>query len=304
MKNKSTATEHLEMFIDFQEYLKSNKSIDVIFIDFAKAFDSVIHKKLLIKLSHIGIKGRLLNWIEAFLINRTQQVKINDEHSDSSIVTSGVPQGSVLGPLLFLIFINDLPSVISNNVKIKIFADDIKIYYPISNLQDHQLLQTALDSISVWSNDWQLPISVTKCSVLHIGKHNKQLKYTLNKVVLPSSDNCKDLGIILEPSLQFDEYIKQIRIKANQKSNLILKYFRSRNKSLLTRAFKTYVRPIVEYNTFIWNPHLNSDIDKIEYVQKNFTKRLFGKHSSISYENRLDNLNLQSLKERRIMNDL
>uniref|UniRef100_A0A2D4JW71 Reverse transcriptase domain-containing protein n=1 Tax=Micrurus paraensis TaxID=1970185 RepID=A0A2D4JW71_9SAUR len=145
--------------------LDQGKAIDAIYIDFCKAFDSVVHDKLLLKLNSYGISGSLHKWITAFLSNRQQIVKIGSAISNPAPVNSGVPQGSVLGPTLFILYINDLCNhLISNCI---LFADDVKLFNTTDNAT---ILQSDLDYVSEWSNIWQLQISTNKCSVLHIGK--------------------------------------------------------------------------------------------------------------------------------------
>ena len=139
-----------------------------IYLDFKKAFDSVPHQRLLTKLHGYGVRGNIFNWVKDFLTGRTQHVTINDKQSSSTNVSSGVPQGSVLGPTLFIYFINDLPTVVTT--LIKIFADDTKAYNRISNFKDHEELQFTIERLVEWSNTWQLKFNGGKCKVLHIGK--------------------------------------------------------------------------------------------------------------------------------------
>ena len=155
---------------------KDNRnSIDVVYIDFAKAFDSVSHKKLLSKLYAYGIRGQILNWISEFLRDRKQRVNIEGDFSTIGNVTSGVPQGSVLGPLLFLIFINDLPNCIGDLCEVNLFADDCKLFLVHNNQPNKNAnLQLALDKLQLWAESSQLSIQPEKCEVLYIGKKNKK----------------------------------------------------------------------------------------------------------------------------------
>ena len=176
------------------KHIDSKIPIDVVYIDFQKAFDSVVHSKLLIKLQSYGINGFLLKWITSFLSNRVQSVKVESVISDPAPVISGVPQGSVLGPTLFLVFINDLVEVVKHS-EILLFADDLKIFNISSN---NMLLQADLCNVSNWSNTWQLPISIKKCNTLYIGRNNPCYQYTLNDTPLESVGNsCKDLGVYI-----------------------------------------------------------------------------------------------------------
>lgn len=156
----STCSQLLECVNDWSIELNLRHSVDVAYIDFQKAFDSVVHSKLCYKLKSYGVSGKLLDWISDFLFNRTQAVKINNNLSDYVPVKSGVPQGSVLGPVLFLLYINDIVDLFGNGLCVKLFADDLKIYAVINDIVDVNLLQAGLDALNVWSDDWQLPISI------------------------------------------------------------------------------------------------------------------------------------------------
>ena len=166
----------------------------MILLDFSKAFDSVSHRRLLSKLEFYGIRGRPAAWIKAFLTNRTQVVSVNGSHSNPQPVTSGVPQGSVLGPVLFLFYINDITDNI--NSQIRLFADDSVIYREINDHQDHLILQRDLDNLSVWADLWQLNFNITKC--YHLGITNKTVplsyNYLLNNCAISGTTSTKYLG--------------------------------------------------------------------------------------------------------------
>ena len=138
---------------------------DLILLDFSKAFDKVSHEKLLLKLHHCGVRGQVLHWIKAFLSNRSQTVVLESEKSSKVTVTSGVPQGSVLGPILFLVSINDLPEHIKS--KVRLFADDTAVYLAVSNLEHAQILQEELDRLAKWSLEWDMEFNPSKCTVIH-----------------------------------------------------------------------------------------------------------------------------------------
>ena len=156
---------------DLGRQLTLGKQTDLVPLDFSKAFDKVNHLKLIYKLSCFGVKGNTLNWIQSFLIGRTQTVVLDGESSNEVPVTSGVPQGSVLGPLLFLLYINDLPENIQSQVRL--FADDTAMYLTVSNLQDSQVLQTDLESLQHWEQTWDMEFNPNKCQVLHITRSKK-----------------------------------------------------------------------------------------------------------------------------------
>ena len=189
-----------------------------------------------------------------------------------------MPQGSVLGPLLFLLFINDLCNLSTkhSDIKLKPFADDVKLYAPTCSQSQSNSLQRCLDDISAWCASWQLNLAPQKCVVLSLGHKTTEFIYSINGIALKHVNNYDDLGICIEKSLNFDGYINKICTKANQRAALILKTFTSRNPRLLYRAFTTFVRPILEYSSSLWSPNKLYLIDKIESVQKRFTKKLMG----------------------------
>ena len=151
--------------------MEKKEPVDVAYLDFRKAFDSVPHQRLIQKLNDLGVRGPLLRWIEAFLTGRTQQVAVNGKQSNPTPVRSGIPQGSVLGPVLFLVYVNDLPE--SVKCDIKLFADDAKLY--ASSKQgnsQHSQMQADLQSLANWSATWLLPFNVKKCKILYLGTGN------------------------------------------------------------------------------------------------------------------------------------
>ena len=198
-KGRSCTTQLLNVLDNWFYYLDQNIPVDAIYLDFKKAFDSVPHKRLIEKLKGYGIKDNLLSWIKDFLSERSQYVTVNNNKSKSVPVTSGVPQGSVLGPTLFVYFINDLPSICE--ALVEIFADDAKTFNHILCEEDNLKLQRTLDSLKEWSNIWLLDFNTTKCNVLHLGKNNKKYDYYMkngdNLTKLNKSEFEKDLGVIL-----------------------------------------------------------------------------------------------------------
>jgi hypothetical protein len=234
------------------------------------------------------------------LSNREQSVKINSTLSDKIPVTSGVPQGSILGPTLFLLFINDLVNVIEHS-EILLFADDLKIFNSSSN---NFLLQSDLNNVVTWSKIWQLPISVKKCNILYIGRNNPNHKYYLDGVQLESvGSSCKDLGVFISSDLSSRVHCANIVAKASRISNMIHRCFISKNVGLKVKAFKAYVLPILEYSSVVWNPHFIIDIQNVEKVQRRFTKRILFR-GGITYSERLSKLNLERLELRRLYNDI
>lgn len=294
----SCSTQLLEVMEDFSSFIDTSHSFDCIYLDFAKAFDRVSHVKLISKLSSIGIQGNILKWITNFLSNRKQRVMVNGVCSEWSNVTSGIPQGSVLGPIMFTIFINDLP--ISLNSSVKIFADDTKIYNSIEN---RDVLQDDLDKLISWSNTWLLPFNVDKCSVVHYGNSNDRFVYTMDDKALAAEAIIKDLGIVFQEDLKFGKHINLIVASANSKLGIIRHTFHDISKENFVILFKAFVRPILEYCCTTWAPYSIMHHKEIEKVQKRATKLIQNMYN-LSYCDRLKRLNLTTLYYRRLRMDM
>ena len=192
---RNTVTQLLVTLNDWMQDLDNDIPIDAAYMDFRKAFDTVPHQRLIAKLKSYNISGQILSWIISFLSDRTQFVKINNSVSDNLPVSSGVPQGSVLGPTLFIYFINDLPNLI-NNSKIKIFADDTKAYNSINNPEDIINLQNVIDEMFLWTQKWLLKFYKDKCKILHIGKNNPKHEYSIGPEFDKSKLDTTHLAVI------------------------------------------------------------------------------------------------------------
>ena len=301
----STVSQLLECTNDWTISMASRKVTDCVYVDFKRAFDVVSHQKLLTKLIAYGIDGLLLEWIRSFLMNRLQFVSVNCTFSMPCTVASGVLQGSVLGPLLFLIFINDVCDIATDTVFTKLFADDLKIYTEVAINSGSSDLQACLPRLHEWATKWQMDIAFDKCHTITYGnrRHTDLISYNIGDHLLPHVNVIRDLGVNMDHSLNFSSHCRIICSKANARANLILRCFRTKYVDVLLKAFKVYVRPLVEYASPIWSPRLTCDIDMLERVQRRFTKRLPGLYR-LSYEDRLQQLNLDSLESRCIKTDL
>ena len=256
------------------------------------------------KLSVYDIGYELYNWIKNFLKNRTQQVLIENSLSRHEEVRSGVPQGSVLGPVLFLLFINDITRTLNNSVCCKLFADDLKLYSSVDTSMTNNPLQKSLDMTFSWSQIWQLPINQVKCNVIQIGsRHDAGQHYTMNGQIIQPLHSISDLGVEIDGGLKFSTHINNVATKAFQRLGIIFRGFSTRNPDFLVRAYKTYVRPILDYCSSVWNPFLQKDIDLLESVQRYFTRRI-PNLKIYSYSERLQILHLDSLEVRRLKADL
>jgi hypothetical protein len=241
----------MELWTDL---LDQGLAFDCIYSDFAKAFDRVPHKRLIEKLKAYGIKGNLLVWIENFLSNRNQCVTINNVSSDTIEVTSGIPQGSVLGPILFIIFINDLPDVLNSYVKI--FADDTKIFNVIQSVESYNILQEDIRKIIDWTDKWQLYFNRDKCKIIHYGRNNLTFEYFMNNHKVEVVDFEKDLGVTFDRNLKFSAHIKNIVNKANSRLGIIKRNFSDLSAEIFLPLYKSLVRPLLEYCSSIWYPIL------------------------------------------------
>jgi len=306
-KNRSTCTNVLESLNDWTVVLQDNDALTVVYIDFRKAFDTVSHPKLTSKLKSYGISGSLLSWFQEYLHDRSHCTHIGKTCSVFLPMLSGIMiQGSVIGPLLFLIFINDLIVLSASvGISVKVFADDMKVYVRVTGSIDSIKLQLALDLLTDWASIWQLQLSVDKCFTLNLGKPKCDVASHIDSNILPvvGLQTCRDLEVTVCSDLTPAVHIDQIVAKAHQRANNILCYFVSRDPQSLTKAFITYVRPLLEYNSIIWSPYLKQEIDRIEQVQRRFSKRLRGLRT-YTYVNRLKLLELPSLELRRLRNDL
>ena len=228
-------------------------NIDVIFLDFAKAFDKVPHERLLRKVESFGIGGKLLGWIRDWLSNRWQRVGLKRTWSEWMRVLSGIPQGSVLGPLLFLMFIDDLDEGLTSTV-LK-FADDTKIFETVNDWEDRKRLQRDLDRLVEWSERWQMKFNVSKCKVMHLGRGNERWNYVMNGQRLKVVRKEKDLGVMITDDLKVSVQCTAAHAKANRMLGLISRTMVSRNAGIMTRLYKSLVRPHLEYCTAAWSPH-------------------------------------------------
>jgi len=302
---RSCVTQLLTTINDWMTEIDEGKPVDAIYLDLRKAFDTVPHNRLINKLKGYGIEGPLLRWIEDFLHNRSQFVKVNNASSSHTKVTSGVPQGSVIGPTLFIYYINDMPDVV--NCVVRIFADDTKAYTSVDTESKRKLLQESIDMLVQWTDKWLLRFNSSKCKVIHLGKHNPNYDYfmkddtTVN--LLESVQSEKDLGVIVDKDLSFEEHINEVVKRANKISGLLKRTIVNKNKSIMAPLFKALVRPILEYGNAIWSPRLKKHTVSIENVQRHFTKCIVG-IGGLSYEDRLRSLHLPSLEYRRLRGDL
>ena len=251
--------------------LANGRPVDLVYLDFAKAFDTVPHKRRLLKLAAYGIDDQLCAWVKDFLTNRKQRVVMGEFESEWMDVTSGVPQGSVLGPLLFLLFINDLPDLWMNLSKF--YADDGKIIgVEVNTNEGVQKVQADVDAASDWVDNWLMQLNHGKCAVVHMGKQNPNTTYTIRKpdgtrVELQSSEGERDLGVKVDNELAFSEHTRAATAKANSVIGMLKNAFVCHDVDIWIKLYVSLVRPHLEYAVTAWKPRLRRDIDGLERVQ-------------------------------------
>ena len=300
LKGRSCLTNLLEYTEIISKWVDDGSPVDVIYLDFQKAFDKVPHQRLLIKLKSHGMGVNIITWIQNWLTDRRQRVSVEGETSAWTAVHIGVPQGSVLGPLLFLVYINDLEDGVASNI-LK-FADDTKIFRRVQTRQECRTLQDDLNRLDQWSAKWQMLFNQSKCKCLHIGRANGKEPYEMHNTVLLKTSKEKDLGLIISADWKVSEQCGIAARKGNQLLGMIKRNITYREKNLIIPLYKSIVRPHLEYYIQAWRPHLKKDIDKLERVQRRATK-LIPELRILSYEDRVQQCKLTTLETRRVRGD-
>lgn len=278
----------------------AGQGIDVIYLDFAKAFDSVDHSILLRKVRLTGVPSTISDWLGNYLADRSFHVRVQGSKSEVNHAPCGVPQGSILGPLLFLIFINDITEDL--DCEIVIFADDIKVWISISTDQAGETLQCIVDRIHGWTLRNRLPLNVKKCTVLHINQKSPRT-YHINGVALTPTTTQRDLGTIIASDLSCSPNAAILARKANSMARLVTRNMGSIHPNYFPPIFCSLIRPHLETNIQAAAPFLQKDINLLENVQRRATKRVMGL-SRLSYPERLRRLNMFSLEHRRLRGDM
>ena len=288
---------------DVTKWVDEGSPVDIIYLDLKKAFDKVPHQRLLLKLKAHGIGNGMINWLEERLIDRRQRVVVDGEVSNWKSVLSGVPQGSVLGPILFLIYINDLDDDITS--KVLQFADNTKVFRKIKNDADRQHLQDDLNKLIEWSEKWQMLFNFGKCKCPppHTGHGNENAQYTMVGTVLNTTIVKENhLGLTISADMMLSEQCGIAAQKGNQILGLIRRNIVYKEKELIIPLYKTIVRPHLEYCIQAWRPYRKKDIDMLERVQRRATK-ITPKLRNICYEMRLKECGLTTLETRRVRGD-
>lgn len=307
-KGCSTVTNLLHFTTVVNEGFLQGKLTDAVYTDFSKAFDKVNHLLLLKKLDLMGFTNNSLNWIKSYLLGRQQRVRFNSKTSNIINVISGVPQGSHIGPVLFSLFINDLPHALKF-CKTLMYADDVKIFLTYNEFSDHELLQIDLDNLFIWCNLNLMDLNLKKCKHMRFSRKNFQhVNYTLGRHQLELVNFFLDLGILLDTKLNFISHINSTINKARGVLAFIKRWGKEFTDPYITKQLYTsLVRPILEYGSIIWDPQYNVHSDRIESIQKQFLLfclRHLHWNPNIelpSYNSRLALIRLPTLKSRRTM---
>ena len=294
-----------QLIVTIQELAKSmsvGEQVDIVLLDFSKAFDKVPHRRLLHKLNYYGVRGHTINWIESFLSYRTQQVIIEGKTSTTADVLSGVPQGTVLGPLLFLTFINDMPDCTRSDIRL--FADDSLLYRRIRSRQDTTILQEDLAALEKWERDWQMSFNPEKCTVIHVTNKRSPVvtPYRLHGHTLERERTSKYLGVTISQDLKWNTHISNITSKANKSLGFIRRNMRGCKPSAKDMAYKAIVRPTLEYAATVWDPHTTQHINSIEMVQRRaarFVENNYHDYSPGTITNILEHRQWETLQARR-----
>ena len=308
-KKRSTQLQILRILDDWTRAVQEGYQVDAIYTDFEKAFDKVPHNRLLQKLRSYNIDKDIINWIQSFLINRKQRVKVNGKYSNWESVISGIPQGTILGPILFIIYINDLPDKVEGRAMMSLYADDAKLYRTIKTRNDSQELQMALNGVKDWCDKWLLKLNVNKCKYLTI--HGKKaitdtaygLMTIAGRQELERVSKIKDLGILIDEKLNFSDHLNEKVNKAYMMIGIIKRNFKYLEKDAFINLYKAMVRSHLEYAVSVWSPRYKKDIEIVEKIQRRATK-LVRECKGKPYKDRLRYLNLPTLKYRRLRGDM
>ena len=303
-KRRSCETQLVLTSADLLKSLDNRGQTDVILLDFSKAFDKVPHQRLLYKIKHYGIRGKTLAWLSDFLKHRSQTVLVEGSKSLPAPVLSGVPQGSVLGPLMFLMYINDLPEYIEHS-SVRLIADDCLVYREINNHQDGNMLQEDLNNLQRWESDWQMEFHPQKCQLLRVTNKQNPINhsYDIHGHTLDKVEAAKYLGVTIDRQLNWNTHIASITKKANSTRAFLQRNLGRCPTKIKAICYETMVRPLMEYSSSVWDPWTAANIQQLEAVQRRSARFAFSDYSRLSsVTNMMKQLGWPSLAERRARN--
>ena len=298
-RNHGCEKQLIELISDISANLDQGVETEACVLDFSKAFDKVNHRKLLYKLASYGVSYQLISWVDDFLSNRTQKVVIDGEDSSEAPVTSGVPQGSVIGPAMFLFYINDLP----DNLKspIRLFADDTIAYNSAFN---HSTIQDDLTKLELWEQQWDMEFHPSKCQHIVFSRKRQPTDESLylHGTEIPKTDNIKYLGVTLDPKLNWNKHIDNVTAKGDSTLGFIRRNILTTSENVRNTAYKQLVRPVLEYASASWDSVSDTAAGRLEAVQRRAARLVCGIRRTdrkTSTTSLLQKLNLQPLSDRR-----
>jgi hypothetical protein len=301
--SRSCVTNLIEFLEKATAAIDRGDAFDVVYLDLAKAFDKVPHERLLKKLRAHGINGDLLRWVRSWLMNRRQRVILNRKFSTWADILSGVPQGSILGPLLFIIFINDIDEAVMQVEIIKKFTDDTKVSQIVASSEDREKLQAALDALCGWADRWGIEFNVPKCKIVHMGNNNPKYQYNMGRQPLAMTMEERDIGVTITSNLKPTAQCKKAAKTAQMVLGQIGQSFHFKDRHVFVKLYKQYARPHLEFSTWAWSPWTVSEIECLEKVQQRAVNMVSGL-AGTSYEEKLQDAGLLSLEERRHQADM
>ena len=299
-KHHSCTTQLILATHDWAKSVDAGHQVDIAIFDFSKAFDTVPHERLKAKLHMYGIRGKLLKWIINFLTQRKQRVVINGTSSEWDEVTSGVPQGTVLGPLIFLLYINDITDNLHS--EIRLFADDCILYNVVKTTADCEKLQKDIDLLAEWGNKWQMQFNAKKCYVMNMGNKRKKMKYDYNLHGRPLAtvEHHQYLGVFLSHKLKWDHHYNHTTKKASQVLGMLRRNLKGCNRATKSTAYLALVRPHLEYATCVCAPYETKYINQLEMVQRRAARFVCNNYTQqASVTNMMSELGWDSLEHRR-----
>ena len=268
-RHRSCTTQLCTVIHDWAKSIDAGFQTDVFILDFAKAFDSVPHERLKAKLFHCCVNSNTLRWIDAFLCERRQRVVFNGAKSEWIPVNSGVPQGTVLGPTLFNIFINDITNNI--NSEIRLFADDCVCYRQIRHKEDHNILGRDIEQLGNWAKRWNMRFEPTKSKIMHITRktrHKAHHLYSLQNTAIESVTHTKYLGVTVTNDLRWNRHVADVTKKANRMLGQLRRNMSACDPAVKEAAYMGLVRPLLEYACSAWDPYTEQLITEVEKVQR------------------------------------